>query len=204
MPTQNQSHSQNWKTRIPSALVLLALKVKKNIQFDVSQQFCGETQVDLLLKWRKDQYTMFPTKILIHLCVIIHYIVKGKWCLVGHLNPETRHLAWITKAEKDFAKRLDFKDMNFPVKVINTPKVIKKNSVDISVFCSENKEKHSIYVSKQFCGQKHVDFLLKWEAETNTMFWSKILMHLFMMIHYIVDGKWCLVGHLFPQIRRLA
>ena len=151
MPTQNQSHSQNSKRRIPSSLVVFALKIKKNIQSDVSEQFCGEKQVDLLLKWEREKYTMFASKILIRLCMVIHYIVERKWCLVGQLNPETRHLAWITKADKDFPKRLDVKNIKFPVNIINTPKVIKKNSVGISVFSSENKEKHSIYTFKQFC-----------------------------------------------------
>ena len=35
----------------------------------------------------------------------------------------------------------------------------KKNSIGISVFGYENKEKHPIYVSKKCCKEKHVDFL---------------------------------------------
>ena len=147
--------------------MFFALKIKKNIQSDVSQQFCGEKRVDLLLKWEREKYAMFSSKILIHLCMTIYYIVEGKWCLVVHLNPETCHLAWITKADKDFPKRLDFKDIKFPIKIINTPKVIKKNSVGISIFCSGNIEKHSIYVSKQFCGEKQVDWFLKEETKNH-------------------------------------
>ena len=37
----------------------------------------------------------------------------SKWCLVRYLSPVYHHLARITKAGKDFAKRLDFKDINF-------------------------------------------------------------------------------------------
>ena len=33
-----------------------------------------------------------------------------KWCLVRYLNPPDHHPAKITKADKNFAKRLDFKD----------------------------------------------------------------------------------------------
>ena len=36
-----------------------------------------------------------------------------KWCLVRYLSPVYYHLARITKTDKDFAKRLDFKDINF-------------------------------------------------------------------------------------------
>ena len=41
----------------------------------------------------------------------------------------------------------------------------KKNSIGISVFGYENKEKHRTYVSKKYCEEKHVDFLLIGERE---------------------------------------
>ena len=31
-----------------------------------------------------------------------------KWCLIRYLNPADHHSARITKADEDFAKRLDF------------------------------------------------------------------------------------------------
>ena len=39
-----------------------------------------------------------------------------KRCLVRHINPADHHPARFTKADKDFAKRFDFKDIKFPVK----------------------------------------------------------------------------------------
>ena len=36
--------------------------------------------------------------------------------LVGYLNPADHHIARITKVEKDFSKRIDFKEIKFPVK----------------------------------------------------------------------------------------
>ena len=39
-----------------------------------------------------------------------------KWCFVKYLNLADCNPAIITKADKDFAKNLDFKDMNSPVK----------------------------------------------------------------------------------------
>ena len=59
--------------------------------------------------------------------------------------------ARITKADKDFSKSLDFKDIKFPVKVRDINKIEKKNSIGISAFGYENKEKHPIYVSKKCC-----------------------------------------------------
>ena len=57
-------------------------------------------------------------------------------------------------------KKLDFKDTQFPVKVRDISKIGKKNPIGISVFNYENKEKYSIYVSKKYREEKHVDLLL--------------------------------------------
>ena len=40
-----------------------------------------------------------------------------KWCLVWYLNPADCNPARITKADKDFAKKHDFKDITFPIKM---------------------------------------------------------------------------------------
>ena len=44
-------------------------------------------------------------------------------------------------------------------------KIEKKNSIAISVFGYENKEKHPIYVSKKCCEEKYVDLSLIGEEE---------------------------------------
>ena len=69
-----------------------------------------------------------------------------KWCLVRSLNPLNHHPARITKAKKDFSKRLDFKDIKLSVesrKIYNTEK---NNSTSISGY-----------------KEKHVHLLLIWE-----------------------------------------
>ena len=83
-----------------------------------------------------------------------------KWNLLRCLHSADRNPARITKANKDFAKKLDFEDIKFPVEVRDIHKIEKKNSIGISVFGYENKEKHLVYVSKHFCEEKHVDLLL--------------------------------------------
>ena len=75
--------------------------------------------------------------------------------IVRYLNPANKYPARITKADKDFAKKLDFKDIKFPVKIRDIYKIEKKNSIGISVFGYENKEKHPIYVSKKCFEEKH-------------------------------------------------
>ena len=76
------------------------------------------------------------------------------------LNPADRTPARITKADKEFAKKLDFKDIKFPVKLRDIHKIEKKNSMGISGFGYENKEKHPTYISKRCCEEKHIDLLL--------------------------------------------
>ena len=74
-----------------------------------------------------------------------------KWSIVRYLNPASHQLARITKVDRDFAKKIDFKDLKFPIKIRDIHKIEKKNSIGISVFGYENKEKHPIYVSKKCC-----------------------------------------------------
>ena len=87
-----------------------------------------------------------------------------KWCLVRYLNPENRHPVGITETDKDYSKRFDFKYIKLPVKIRDTHKIkSKENSISISL---ENKEKHPIYISQQYCEEKHVDLLLIGEKKT--------------------------------------
>ena len=88
------------------------------------------------------------------------------------LNPADHHPERTRKADKDFAKRLDFKDIKLPVKIRNIHKIEKKNSIGISVFGYENKEKHSIYVSKNCCEEKHL-FIIDKRREKALFFYQR-------------------------------
>ena len=59
--------------------------------------------------------------------------------LLRYLNPVDHNPRRITKTDKGFAKRLDFKDIDFPVKIRGIHKIEKRNSIGISVFGYENK-----------------------------------------------------------------
>ena len=76
----------------------------------------------------------------------------------------------ITKADNDFAKKLDFKDIKSPVKIRNIHKIEKKTSIGFSAFGYKNKEKHRIYMSKKCCEEKHVDSLLIGEEDKRQIF----------------------------------
>ena len=71
-----------------------------------------------------------------------------KWCLVRYLNTADHNPRRFTKTDKDFARTLDFKDIKFAVKIKDIQQIEKKNSLSISVFGYENKNKYPIYVSK--------------------------------------------------------
>ena len=110
-----------------------------------------------------------------------------KWCLVRYLNPANCHSAKITKPDKYFAEKLDFKDTKSLVNVRDIHNIEKKNSIGISVFGYENKEKHPIYVSKKFCWGKHVDLLLMEEKARDTTFSSKISILSCIIILYTIE-----------------
>ena len=77
-----------------------------------------------------------------------------KWCLVTYLNLVDRNPVIITKADRDFVKKPDFKYRKFPVKVRDIHKTEKNNSIAINLFPFENKEKHPIYLSKKCWEEK--------------------------------------------------
>ena len=57
------------------------------------------------------------------------------------LSHSDHHPARITKLGIDLDKKLHFKDVKFTVKVRDIHKIEKKNSISLSVFGYENKEK---------------------------------------------------------------
>ena len=52
--------------------------------------------------------------------------------------------------------KIFFKDINFPVKIVDTQKIEKKNSITNSVFCYKNKKKYLFYESKNSCEKKNI------------------------------------------------
>ena len=83
-----------------------------------------------------------------------------KRIIISYLNPAEHNLGKITKADKDFAKKLHFKNIKLLVKITNTHK-LKKKSIRITVFGYENQEEHLISSSKKCWEEKLVDLLLE-------------------------------------------
>ena len=105
--------------------------------------------------------------------------------MTRYLNLEDRNPARVRKADKEFARKLDFKNIKFQVKIRDIHKIEKRNSISISVFGYENKENHPTYASNKCSEEKHVDLLLK--EGKKTMFLSKILIPSCMIILYMVE-----------------
>ena len=61
------------------------------------------------------------------------------WSIVRHWNSAHHHPVGIKNADKDFAKKLDFKNKQFSVEIRGIHKIENLN---------KNKEEHSFYVSK--------------------------------------------------------
>ena len=73
-----------------------------------------------------------------------------KWSIVRYVNPVDHDPRRIKKADQDFAKRIDLKNIKFSVKIRDIHKIEKKNSIGISVFGYKNKEKiHGVLEFKQ-------------------------------------------------------
>ena len=111
-----------------------------------------------------------------------------KWYLFRYLNPVDHNPRIITKADKGFAKIIDFKDIDFPVKIRDIHKIEKRNSIGISVFGYENKEKYPICVSTHCCEEKLFDLLLIREIEKKHYVLVKDF-NRFMCDHLLHSGK---------------
>ena len=67
--------------------------------------------------------------------------LNGAWS-----NLANHHPARITKADKDFANRLDFKDIKFTLKIIGIQKIGKNNSIGISLLAMKIKKTPNLFI----------------------------------------------------------
>ena len=71
-----------------------------------------------------------------------------KWYLVRYLHLADHHTRRNKTFNKLYAEKVDFIDKKFLFKVRDIHKIERKNSIGISVFGYEYKEKYPIYLSK--------------------------------------------------------
>ena len=73
-----------------------------------------------------------------------------KWCLVRYLNSADHHPPRITAAGKDFAKKLDFKDTNFQLKLETFIKLKKRISSALVFFVMKIRKNMQFMYQKMF------------------------------------------------------
>ena len=97
------------------------------------------------------------------------------WCLVGYLHPADRSQASITKADKDFWKRLDFKHKKFPVKARDIHKTKKKKRIPSALVLLVMKMRKNIQSMYQKNAVKRNLLIYYWyeEKTKDIMFSSK-------------------------------
>ena len=87
--------------------------------------------------------------------------------MVWYLNPADDNWRSITKADKNFAKRPDFKDIKFPVKIRDIHKIEKKIPSALAFLVMKIKKNIQSLCIKTCC------LLLIGEGEKNIMLLSK-------------------------------
>ena len=100
------------------------------------------------LPLRGNSYIPLPEELRNSMCGLINLKnIDNKyllWSLVRHLNPRKVHPERITKSDREFAKRLDFRGITFPVTVNQINRIEKQNKININLFGYDT-EKKSVY-----------------------------------------------------------
>jgi hypothetical protein len=82
------------------------------------------------------------------------------WCHVRHLRPKSRRATAITQKDREFELELDYKGIEFPVKISDIRKIERKNKINISVLGYKGKKKfYPIRISKGEY-EDHMELLL--------------------------------------------
>jgi len=71
------------------------------------------------------------------------------WCHVRHLKPEKVQPERIKLTDKEFARKLDYTGVTFPVKIPDISKIEKQNSININLFGYDEGSLYPIRISKE-------------------------------------------------------
>ena len=103
-----------------------------------------------------------------------------KWCLVRYLQPADHNTSRILKADNDFERQLDFKDIKFSFKVRNIHKIVRKNSIGISVFGYESKdEERNMLIYYQYKKKERDKIFLSKILIRSCASWKKVFFIIF-------------------------
>ena len=110
------------------------------------------------LPLRGNSYIHSPEELRNSMCGLINLKnIDNKcllWSLVRHLNPRKVHPERITKSDREFAKRLDFSGITFPVTINQINRIEKQNKININLFGYDTVKKavFPIYPSEESYG----------------------------------------------------
>ncbi|CAB4009240.1 Gastrula zinc finger [Paramuricea clavata] len=82
------------------------------------------------------------------------------WSHVRHLRPKARRATAITKQDREFAKNLDYKGIDFPVKISDIDKIERRNSISISIFGYKGKKQFYPIRNSKTKYDEHMELLL--------------------------------------------
>ena len=71
-----------------------------------------------------------------------------KWCHIRFINPQDKHPERIKKQDKEIAKTLDYRDINFPMEARDYEIFEERFKINVNIFGYENRV-FSLYVSKK-------------------------------------------------------
>jgi hypothetical protein len=87
------------------------------------------------------------------------------WCHVRHLRPKDRRATTITVKDREFELGLDYKDIEFPVKISDIDKIERRNKINISVLGYKGRKQfYPIRMSKGEYDD-HMELLLQGDKE---------------------------------------
>ena len=92
-----------------------------------------------------------------------------KWCHIRFINPQDKHPERIKKQDKEIAKTLDYRGINFPMKARDYEIVEERFNIDVNVFGYENRV-YPLYVSKQSNEEELDVFFISNEEKSHYVF----------------------------------
>jgi len=90
------------------------------------------------------------------------------WCHVRHKKPKKVHPERIKISDKEFAQKLDYSGISFPVKLPDIPKIERHNTININIFGYEDFRFYPIRISKEQYGD-HIEVLYITEKEKKSL-----------------------------------
>jgi hypothetical protein len=91
-----------------------------------------------------------------------------RWCHVRHLKPKKQKANKITKPDRKFAETLNYKGIDFPVRIDDIPKIERANEIRITVIMLKGEKMFFPRYTSKFDYKDHMELLLVEDDEGNT------------------------------------